>query len=290
MFPFAFLQVLIGLDQYFAVVDPLHYHHKITKYRCHLLCVAVWLLSLALGLLSLTDIQGWTYGVPTLPVAFNACQNTRPVSAAPALANAVLTFFLPFAVLCFCYTRIFCAAHENSVKTRRNSVCSTNFENLNNNNNNNYSVPGGSSPYYGYRSTYLGVSRSRSPSVRSTGSNIAVFTSNLRTSMRHKISNASAIFTYREEGRAAKVTVLVLVMILTCWGPYFTLGLVDTFTNQQQSQGLPSWVGSLVLALASSSSVLSPLLYAYRSRRVQRDIKRVLGMTNPAFLNGNHLR
>ena len=263
-------------------MDPLHYHHKITKPCCHILCIATWITSIVLGLLSITDFQDLTYGVPSLPMAFNVCRDTssQELSVAAALIYTAFTFALPFLVLSFCYTRIFCAAHENSVKTRRNSVCSATFETINNNN---------SSPYYGYHSTYLGVSRSRSPSVKSTGgSNIAVFASNLKSSMRHKISNASALFTYREEGRAAKVTVLVLVMILVCWGPHFCLGLVQTFAPD--SVDTLDWVGSLVLVLAASSSILSPLLYAYRSRRVQRDIRRVLGIASPVKITGNNIR
>ena len=273
------------MDQYFAVVDPLHYHHTITKFRCHILCLITWILSLSLGLLSITDFQTGAYGVhDSLSIAFNLCATAEQESPSVSVAMiyASVTFILPFLLLCFCYTRIFCAAHENSVKTRRNSVCSATFETLNNNNNS-----ATASPYYGYHSTYLGVSQSRTASVRSTGSNLAVFTSNLKTSMRHKLSNASAIFTYREEGRAAKVTILVLVMILACWGPHFCLGLVKTFAAREI---LPAWAGSLALVLASCSSCLSPLLYAYRSRRVQRDIRKVLGINNPVRLPSNTLR
>ena len=53
----------------------------------------------------------------------------------------------------------------------------------------------------------------RSPSMKSTGSNILHLTSNLRASMRSKLSHASHLLLYGEEGRAAKVTILVVLSI-----------------------------------------------------------------------------
>ena len=49
----------------------------------------------------------------------------------------------------------------------------------------------------------------RSPSIKSTGSNLSHLANSLRASMRYKVSYASAILIHhREEGRAATVTIL----------------------------------------------------------------------------------
>jgi hypothetical protein len=49
----------------------------------------------------------------------------------------------------------------------------------------------------------------RSPSIKSTGSNLSHLANSLRASMRYKVSYASAMLIHhREEGRAATVTIL----------------------------------------------------------------------------------
>ena len=71
------------------------------------------------------------------------------------------------------------------------------------------------------------------------------------------------------------MTVLVVAAVFLCWAPHcFILLLLAT--------GLltpPAWLHLLSLALLNLYTVLSPLLFAYRSRRVQRDIARLLGTT-----------
>ncbi|XP_046739391.1 uncharacterized protein LOC124407362 [Diprion similis] len=44
--------LLIAIDQYFAVVDPLRYHTRIDKLKCAVLIVSVWLVSVLLALLA----------------------------------------------------------------------------------------------------------------------------------------------------------------------------------------------------------------------------------------------
>ena len=55
-------------------------------------------------------------------------------------------------------------------------------------------------------------------------------------------------------------TVLVLLMIVVCWGPHFALLLVETDATYE----VPDAVDSLALALVAMSPVLSPVLYAFR--------------------------
>ncbi len=45
-----FSQVLIGLDQHLAVLHPLHYHRRINKIRCLILCLGSWILSIGIGI------------------------------------------------------------------------------------------------------------------------------------------------------------------------------------------------------------------------------------------------
>ena len=87
------------------------------------------------------------------------------------------------------------------------------------NSNNNESQPM-YSQYLHVNSTSNSNNLSRSPSMKSTTSNLIHLTSNLRASMRSKLSHASHLILYGEESKAAKVTILVVLSILFCWAPY----------------------------------------------------------------------
>ena len=77
----------------------------------------------------------------------------------------------------------------------------------------------------------------------------------------------------REETRAARVTVLVVAAVLLCWAPHCSILIIIAtgFDNP------PPWLHILSIALLNIYTVLSPLLFAFRSRRVQRDIAHLLG-------------
>ena len=68
---------------------------------------------------------------------------------------------------------------------------------------------------------------------------------------------------------------LVVAAVFLCWAPHCSILLL-------LATGLlnpPPWLHLLSLALLNLYTVLSPLLFAFRSRRVQRDIARLLGTT-----------
>ena len=50
-------QLLIGIDQYLAVINPLHYHRHINEWRCKLMCILTWLTSAVLALLCAMDFE-----------------------------------------------------------------------------------------------------------------------------------------------------------------------------------------------------------------------------------------
>ena len=126
---------------------------------------------------------------------------------------------------------------------------------------------------------FLSVSNNnleRSSSLKSNGagSHLFQFTSSLRASMRSKLSHASNLLLYSEESRAAKVTVFVLMALAFCWVPYFSMILVNLFVDN----GPPKWANFLGIICGLSNSAISPILYAFRSKRVQRDVKKALGI------------
>ena len=198
--------LMIALDQYCAVMDPLHYHARISKARSAGLMAIAWTTSGALGVV---------HGLGFYPSTF-------------AGTYSIVVFVLPFACILWMYICIYTAAHKNSKRTRISEA-------------------------------------ERTPSIRSTSSSLV-------NHIRYRISNAS-MFRYREETRAARISALVIVMILVCWFPYVgSLAL--------HSSGLlliPHYLHRISLTLLACGALVSPCLFAYRNQRIQREARKLMG-------------
>lgn len=111
------------------------------------------------------------------------------------------------------------------------------------------------------------------------------------TSIRHRLSNASSLFKYREESRAARISILVVIMFLVSYIPFGLLVLTEgheSFLSTYQQTVLAIFF--VVLA-----NIMSPLIFAYRNKRVRRGIKRLVsahgkavGGTNKEQRNNNN--
>lgn len=92
------------------------------------------------------------------------------------------------------------------------------------------------------------------------------------TSIRHRLSNASSIFKYREESRAARISILVVIMFLFSYFPY---GLLVLLQGRATFIANSSILGVLFLLIAN---ITSPFIFAYRNRRVRRGVCRLFGV------------
>lgn len=101
----------------------------------------------------------------------------------------------------------------------------------------------------------------RTPQPSTNGSRI--------TSIRCRISNAS-LFRYREESRAARVGLLTGALVMLHI-PHAATAVVSAAVP-----GLAECVRTPALALLLLSAAASPFLFALRSRRVQREARRLL--------------
>lgn len=94
------------------------------------------------------------------------------------------------------------------------------------------------------------------------------------TSIRHRLSNASSLFKYREESRAARISILVIIMFLVSYLPYGILvlmqGHVDLFLVSDQAL--------LAIFTVVIANLSSPFIFAYRNKRVRRGARRLLGI------------
>lgn len=109
---------------------------------------------------------------------------------------------------------------------------------------------------------------SRASSLRSTSSFIV-------SNLRHRLSNAG-LFRYREQARAARVSALVVVMALICWFPLFLLYAlqagISVVTGAEPH--VPALANTASIALLLVSTVASPALFAFRNRKIRKEIKR----------------
>lgn len=101
---------------------------------------------------------------------------------------------------------------------------------------------------------------------------------NYMTSIRHRLSNASSLFKYREESRAARISILVVIMFLVSYLPYGILVVMQGHDDllEASNQSLLA-IFSVVLANLSS-----PFIFAYRNKRVRRGALRLLGVEKQA--------
>lgn len=338
--------LVIAVDQYCAVMAPLHYHRRVTKMKAWLMLGAQWLFAALMAAFSVTDSAGkhfwrgcWSPSSPsdaaesieypsdeasnlsaTLPsVERNLTEAVVEMAVGGEIwtqtfvSVSVLSYVVPLALLTWMYLRIYSAAHRNSQRTRRTSLTHSASEMvihcLGNQSSSMNSSPlsgslaqvassasssGGSfantstslllsspschhqlSPMFGSDS----ILPSRTPSLRSTSSQIV-------HNLRYRISNAS-LFLYREEARAARVSVLVLVLVVCCWMPYHVLLALHGFAGW--TNRLPSYAYHLTLVAVLINALSSPFLYAYRSRRIQREVRRLFGLP-PKSRKGVHRR
>lgn len=91
-------------------------------------------------------------------------------------------------------------------------------------------------------------------------------------SIRHRLSNASSIFKYREESRAARISIVVVAMLMLSYLPY---GLLILLQGRLTFIPNASLCSILFLLIANISS---PFIFAYRNRRVRRGVCRLFGV------------
>lgn len=279
--------LLIGINQYFGVIHSLRYHFYVNKCRSSMLIGMSWFLALfcaVLSSLSHIDSGMWQFcSDKTKP-----SETVRIVNTVYAISYFVLVIMAPFIAICVIYVCIYTAAHQNSERMRRSASAplnpsldyvqipvakerkplgkeilpkvhsAPNFSNLQSDDKT-FKVDIEQTPLKAKKVT-------RSPSDRSTSSFI--------NTLKHKISNAS-VFRYREETRAAKISVLVIFMVLVCYVPY---GLTLVLSSQIIRISTSQIFKNVSLILLVFSNIISPFLFGYRNKRVKREIAKMFGL------------
>lgn len=92
------------------------------------------------------------------------------------------------------------------------------------------------------------------------------------SSLRHRLSNASSIFKYREESRAARISILVIIIYLISYFPYGILSLLHG--HQYVIKNIT--IFQIIFLLIANISF--PVIFAHRNKRVQRGVCRLFGI------------
>ncbi|XP_028304152.1 trace amine-associated receptor 6-like [Gouania willdenowi] len=97
--------VLISVDRYVAVCDPMHYQTKVTNNRAKICIVLCWAGSALFHCLRLNNII-------ENPGEFDSCAGECTVYVLPVarIMNVVFTFIIPFSIIVVLYVRVFMVA------------------------------------------------------------------------------------------------------------------------------------------------------------------------------------
>lgn len=283
-----FSVLLIGVDQYFAVLHPLRYQSYINKTRSLLLVLLTWFVSVLFGVGSALTDANVHY--------FRSCQNRQYLSTWTvvfAVFYLIVAIIVPFVTICDIYVCIYSAAHKNSARVRK--VTSMNFPISTATTASNLKKTHSAPNFSQYEAEALAATPEvylrdplhllRVKVCRTSSDRLGVGEStvacrkdllggsrNLLGQIRHKLSNAS-VFRYREESRTAKISLLVIFMVLLCYGPY---GVSLVLNAMKASKITIFRFNTLSLILLMASNIISPFLFAYRNRRIQRELAKFL--------------
>lgn len=262
--------LLIGINQYFGVLHSLRYHFYINKCRSTISIITTWFLAILFSILSSTtdsDSFLWHF-------CRDRHQNSRVVlilNTVYSITYCVTVILVPFIAICIIYVCIYTAAHKNSERMRKST--STYLDGYRLYDERTYTLPKvRSAPDF----MNLGVTSPNAMRkvIRTSSERTA---NNFITSIKHKISNAS-VFKYREETRAAKISVLVIFLVLFCYVPY---GVLLVLKSGMLDFKLASSLNYYALVLLVLSNTISPFLFGYRNKRVKREIGKVFGLVPP---------
>lgn len=177
---------------------------------------------------------------------------------------------VPFVTISILYLSIYTAAHRNSERMRHSGSITINIEAWD------YEqVPikkVNSVPLFNLTPA---ASLQKSPSAEVITNRRK--SSNFMTALKYRISNAS-LFRYREETRAVKISVIIILMVLVCYIPYGVVLILNNFNFEIEI------FNTIALVHLSCASVLSPFLFAYRNRRIKREIYKIF---HPAKLDAD---
>lgn len=243
-----FATVIIGVDKFCAIEDPLRYHAVMTPGRAALLVAVGWTVSLASATASTIGelrTRGWTVcqprdtGPPDPHDFSDEYRDNRHWTSQRQLVvimQVAMVLLLPLLLLAWIYLCISRAARRCTERARSRGQ-----------------PPGPSEPTSGATSA---SEQERQPQQRPVVSTI-----------RRQLYSANALW-QSSEARAAKVSVSVVVLFACCYVPYFAVELVRVCYQRP----FPSLYTHVSLIFVVSNAALAPFLYSLRAQNMQHEV------------------
>lgn len=118
--------LLIGIDQYFAVIHSLRYHSYIDKFRSMALIFTSWFVSIMFGIfgaLTQNDSQLWMFCIKSHNNGTKTEENPqmKVLNTIYALIYFIIVILVPFVAICIIYVCIYAAARNNSERMRKST-------------------------------------------------------------------------------------------------------------------------------------------------------------------------
>ncbi|GAV04719.1 hypothetical protein RvY_14954 [Ramazzottius varieornatus] len=78
---------------------------------------------------------------------------------------------------------------------------------------------------------------------------------------RHRSRQSKRCHVERNKMKAVHLTICILACYILCWLPYFTINLLNVWTDYKFKHNVPSFLKSLAKCLAWFSSCVNPIIY-----------------------------
>ncbi|XP_067899060.1 histamine H2 receptor-like [Heterodontus francisci] len=114
---------MISLDRYFAVTAPLRYTMLITPKRVAISLSLIWCISIMVSVLPIN--LGWNTKDLSVQSLASTNQCHLELNKVYALVDAFITFYIPLAIMCLIYYRIFKIAREQAKRINISTGCTT---------------------------------------------------------------------------------------------------------------------------------------------------------------------
>ncbi|XP_052101986.1 octopamine receptor beta-2R-like [Mytilus californianus] len=113
----------ISMDRYIAIMKPLKYERKMTKFRALSMIAVTWIASLLISYIPIHS-QLYTTHKNALVLKNNPNACTFVVNRLYAIISSSVSFWIPCTIMVFVYIRIFIEARKQEKHIRSASVCS----------------------------------------------------------------------------------------------------------------------------------------------------------------------
>ncbi|XP_043225995.1 beta-1 adrenergic receptor-like [Amphibalanus amphitrite] len=239
--------VIIAVDKFCAIEEPLRYHSVMTPGRAALLAGVGWTASLASAAASTIGelrTRGWAVCQPREQAAdphdhSDEFRDNRSWTSRRQLVIIVQTavvFFLPLVLLTWIYFCISRAARRSSARARSCAQL----------------------PH-------------RPPPEAPQGEELPPPEQDPVTSCLRRVLSRLVALWNSEEARAVKVSVMVVVLFACCYVPFFAIELVRV----SLARSLPPVYTHVSLIFVVSNAALAPFLYSLRSQTMQAEVRRL---------------